>query len=80
MGEVNSGTSTASREDPTGFFDVVLGLVYEDLPQASANSASSIATRELFSNLPYSRSLATVATEWHHRRFRFISLLMYRLF
>ena len=45
--EANSITPTASGDDPTLFFYVVFGLVYEALAQASADSASSVATRDV---------------------------------
>jgi hypothetical protein len=45
-GTSNSGTSAASRDDPTAFFSVVFGLVHEALAQATTDSASSVATRD----------------------------------
>ena len=45
--EANSITPTTSGDDPSSFFFVVFGLVYEALAQASADSASSVATRDV---------------------------------
>jgi len=45
--EANHATSATSKDDPTTFFYVVFGLVYEALVQASTDSASSVATRDV---------------------------------
>ena len=45
--EANGIIPTTSGDDPTSFFYVVFGLVYEALTQSSADSASSVATRDV---------------------------------
>jgi HEAT repeat-containing protein 5 len=45
--EGNDATSITSGSDPTAFFYVVFGLIYEALVQASTDSASSVATRDV---------------------------------
>jgi len=45
--EANGTTSITSRDDPTACFYVVFGLVYEALTQASTDSTSSVATRDV---------------------------------
>jgi hypothetical protein len=45
--EANSTASTTPGDEPTSFFYVVFGLVYEALSQASTDSASSVATRDV---------------------------------
>ena len=44
--EANHPNSAPSKDEPTAFFYVVFGLVYEALAQASTDSASSVATRD----------------------------------
>ena len=45
--EADNTIPTTSGDDPTSFFYVVFGLVYEALTQASTDSASSVATRDV---------------------------------
>ena len=45
--EVKSAAPTTSRDEPTAFFYVIFGLVYEALAQASTDSAASVATRDV---------------------------------
>lgn len=45
--EANGTIPTTSGDDPTSFFYVVFGLVYEALTQSSADSATSVATRDV---------------------------------
>ena len=45
--EANDTTSTTPGDDPTSFFYVAFGLVYEALAQASTDSAPSVATRDV---------------------------------
>lgn len=47
--EASHAPSTTSKDDPTAFFYVIFGLVYEALAQASTDSASSVATRDVTS-------------------------------
>jgi len=42
-----ASTTSSSRDDPTAFFYVVFGLVYEALAQASTDSVSSVATLDV---------------------------------